>query len=192
MIAIIDYDAGNVKSVQNALKKLGFEAVITSDIETIKNAEKVIFPGVGEASSAMKKLHERGLDALIPNLKQPVLGICLGMQLMCNASEEGNTKALGIFDCEVKLFPNSDIVPHMGWNNVSEMKGKLLENISETDNFYFVHSYYAEVGEHTTSVCDYITNFSATLEKNNFYAAQFHPEKSGDAGFKLLENFLKI
>ena len=192
MIAIIDYDAGNVKSVQNALKKLGFEAVITSDIETIKNAEKVIFPGVGEASSAMKKLQERGLDAVIQNLKQPVLGICLGMQLMCNASEEGNTKALGIFDCEVKLFPNSDIVPHMGWNNVSEMKGKLLENISDTDNFYFVHSYYAEIGENTSSVCDYITPFSATLEKDNFYAAQFHPEKSGDAGFKLLENFLEV
>ena len=192
MIAIIDYDAGNVKSVQNALKKLGFEAVITSDIETIKNAEKVIFPGVGEASSAMKKLQERGLDVIIPNLKQPVLGICLGMQLMCNASEEGNTKALGIFDCEVKLFPNSDIVPHMGWNNVSEMKGKLLENISENDNFYFVHSYYAEVGENTSSVCDYITPFSATLEKDNFYAAQFHPEKSGDTGFKLLENFLNL
>ena len=192
MIAIIDYDAGNVKSVQNALKKLGFEAVITSDIETIKNADKVIFPGVGEASSAMKKLQERGLDAVIPNLKQPVLGICLGMQLMCNASEEGNTKALGIFDCEVKLFPNSDIVPHMGWNNVSEMKGKLLENISETDNFYFVHSYYAEICENTSSVCDYITPFSATLEKDNFFAAQFHPEKSGDAGFKLLENFLNV
>ena len=192
MIAIIDYDAGNVKSVQNALKKLGFEAVITSNIETIKNADKVIFPGVGEASSAMKKLQERGLDAVIPNLKQPVLGICLGMQLMCNASEEGNTKALGIFDCEVKLFPNSDIVPHMGWNNVSEMKGKLLESISEKDNFYFVHSYYAEIGENTSSVCDYIKNFSATLEKDNFYAAQFHPEKSGDAGFKLLENFLKL
>lgn len=192
MIAIIDYDAGNVKSVQNALKKLGFEAEITSDIETIKNAEKVIFPGVGEASSAMKKLKERGLDAIIPNLKQPVLGICLGMQLMCNASEEGNTKALGIFDCEVKLFPNSDIVPHMGWNNVSEMKGKLFENISDTDNFYFVHSYYAEICENTSSVCDYITPFSATLEKDNFYAAQFHPEKSGDAGFKLLENFLEV
>ena len=192
MIAIIDYDAGNVKSVQNALKKLGFEAVITSDIETIKNADKVIFPGVGEASSAMKKLQERGLDAVIPNLKQPVLGICLGMQLMCNASEEGNTKALGVFDCEVKLFPNSDIVPHMGWNNVSEMKGKLLENISDTDNFYFVHSYYAEIGENTSSVCDYIKNFSATLEKDNFFAAQFHPEKSGDAGFKLLENFLNV
>lgn len=192
MIAIIDYDAGNVKSVQNALKKLGFEAVITSDIETIKNAEKVIFPGVGEASSAMKKLQERGLDVIIPNLKQPVLGICLGMQLMCNSSEEGNTKALGIFDCEVKLFPNSDIVPHMGWNNVSEIKGELLENISETDNFYFVHSYYAEICGNTSSVCDYIKNFSATLEKDNFFAAQFHPEKSGDAGFKLLENFLEV
>lgn len=192
MIAIIDYDAGNVKSVQNALKKLGFEAVITSDIETIKNAEKVIFPGVGEASSAMKKLRERDLDVLIPTLRQPVLGICLGMQLMCTSSEEGNTKALGIFDCMVKLFPNSDIVPHMGWNNVSEIKGKLLENISENDNFYFVHSYWAEVCENTTSVCDYINNFSATLEKNNFYAAQFHPEKSGDIGFKLLENFLNL
>lgn len=192
MIAIIDYDAGNVKSVQNALKKLGFEAVITSDIETIRNADKVIFPGVGEASSAMKKLQERGLDAIIPNLKQPVLGICLGMQLMCNSSEEGNTKALGIFDCEVKLFPNSDIVPHMGWNNVSEIKGKLLKNISETDNFYFVHSFYATICKNTSSVCDYITPFSATLEKDNFYAAQFHPEKSGDAGFKLLENFLNL
>jgi glutamine amidotransferase len=147
---------------------------------------------VGEASSAMKKLQERGLDIVIPNLRQPVLGICLGMQLMCNASEEGNTKALGIFDCEVKLFPNSDIVPHMGWNNVSKMKGKLLENISEIDNFYFVHSYYAEIGENTSSVCDYITPFSATLEKDNFYAAQFHPEKSGDTGFKLLENFLNL
>ena len=192
MIAIIDYDAGNVKSVQNALKKLGFEAVITSNIETIKNAEKVIFPGVGEASSAMKKLQERGLDVIIPNLKQPVLGICLGMQLMCNSSEEGNTKALGIFDCEVKLFPNSDIVPHMGWNNVSEIKGKLLKNISETDNFYFVHSFYATICKNTSSVCDYIMPFSATLEKDNFYAAQFHPEKSGDAGFKLLENFLNL
>lgn len=192
MIAIIDYDAGNVKSVQNALKKLGFEAVITSDVEMIKKAEKVIFPGVGEASSAMKKLKERGLDVLIPTLKQPVLGICLGMQLMCNFSEEGNTKALGIFDCEVKLFPNSDIVPHMGWNNVLEINGKLLEKIKETDNFYFVHSYYATICENTSSVCDYITNFSATLEKDNFYAAQFHPEKSGDSGFKLLENFLNF
>ena len=192
MIAIIDYDAGNVKSVQNALKKLGFEAEITSDIETIENADKVIFPGVGEASSAMKKLQERGLDAVIQNLKQPVLGICLGMQLMCNASEEGNTKALGIFDCEVKLFPNSDIVPHMGWNNVSEMKGKLLENISDTDNFYFVHSYYAEKNENTVATTDYSESYSTALQKDNFFGVQFHPEKSGVFGSKILENFLKL
>jgi glutamine amidotransferase len=192
MIAIIDYDAGNVKSVQNALNKLGYASVITSDAETIKKAETVIFPGVGEASSAMKKLKERNLDVLIPNLKQPVLGICLGMQLMCKSSEEGNTQGLGIFDCEVKLFPNSDIVPHMGWNNVSKISGEVLKGISEHDNFYFVHSFYAEIGENTSSVCDYILPFSATLEKENFFAAQFHPEKSGDAGFQLLDNFLKF
>ena len=192
MIAIIDYDAGNVKSVQNALNKLGYASVITSDAETIKKAEKVIFPGVGEASSAMKKLKERNLDVLISNLKQPVLGICLGMQLMCKSSEEGNTQGLGIFDCEVKLFPNSDIVPHMGWNNVSKISGEVLKGISEHDNFYFVHSFYAEIGENTSSVCDYILPFSGTLEKENFFAAQFHPEKSGDAGFQLLDNFLKF
>lgn len=192
MIAIIDYDAGNVKSVQNALKKLGYEAEITSDIEKIKNAEKVIFPGVGEASSAMRKLKERNLDEFIPTLKQPVLGICLGMQLLCKSSEEGNTQGLGVFDCEVKLFPNSDIVPHMGWNNVTEMKGELLKGLKVQDNFYFVHSYYAEVCENTSSVCEYIFPFSATLEKDNFFAAQFHPEKSGDAGFQLLNNFLKM
>lgn len=192
MIAIIDYDSGNVKSVQNALKKLGFEAEITSDIETIKKADKVIFPGVGEASSAMKKLNERNLDTLIPSLKQPVLGICLGMQLLCKSSEEGNTEGLGVFDCEVKLFPSSDIVPHMGWNNVSEISGKILKGISKEDNFYFVHSYYAELCDSTSSVGDYILPFSATLEKENFFAAQFHPEKSGDAGFQLLDNFLKM
>lgn len=192
MIAIIDYDAGNVKSVQNALNKLGYQSVITSDAETIKKAEKVIFPGVGEASSAMKKLKERNLDTLIPNLKQPVLGICLGMQLLCKSSEEGNTQGLGVFDCEVKLFPNSDIVPHMGWNNVSKISGEVLKGISESDNFYFVHSYYAEVCENTSSVGDYILPFSATLEKDNFFAAQFHPEKSGDSGFQLLDNFLKM
>lgn len=192
MIAIIDYDAGNVKSVQNALKKLGYESEITSDIETIKNAEKVIFPGVGEASSAMKKLKERKLDELIPTLKQPVLGICLGMQLLCKSSQEGNTQGLGVFDAEVKLFPDSDIVPHMGWNNMMDMKRELLKGLTEEDNFYFVHSYYAEVCENTSSVCEYILPFSATLEKDNFFAAQFHPEKSGDAGFQLLDNFLKM
>lgn len=192
MIAIIDYGAGNVKSVQNALSKLGYHSIITSDIEVIIKAEKVIFPGVGEASSAMTKLKEKQLDILIPNLIQPFLGICLGMQLLCQVSEEGNTKGLGIFDCEVKLFPDSEIVPHMGWNNVFNVSDVLMKGISEKDNFYFVHSYYAELSHCTTSVCNYILPFSATLEKDNFFATQFHPEKSGDVGFKLLNNFLKL
>lgn len=192
MIAIIDYGAGNVKSVQNALKKLGYDAVLTADAEMITNAEKVIFPGVGEASSAMQKLKERDLDTLIPNLKQPVLGICLGMQLLCSSSEEGNTIGMGVFDCEVKLFPSTDIVPHMGWNSISGISGPILKGISEEDNFYFVHSYYAEVCKNTSSVGEYILPFSATLEKGNFFAAQFHPEKSGDAGYQLLDNFLKF
>lgn len=192
MIAIIDYGAGNVKSVQNAVQKMGFESQITSDPETIRNADKVIFPGVGEASSAMEKLKERNLDTLILDLKQPVLGICLGMQLLCKSSEEGNTQGLGVFECEVKRFPSTDIVPHMGWNNVSKISGEVLKGISECDNFYFVHSYYAEVCENTSSVGAYILPFSATLEKDNFFAAQFHPEKSGDAGFQLLDNFLKM
>lgn len=192
MIAIIDYGAGNTKSVQNALKKLGYDAIITHDTAAIQAAEKVIFPGVGEASSAMKMLKQRNLDCLIPGLSQPVLGICLGMQLMCTTTEEGSTNGLGIFDCKVKLFPSTDIVPHMGWNNVTVTSGKLMEGISPEDNFYFVHSYYAEVCENTTSVCQYITKFSATLEKDNFFACQFHPEKSGDVGFRVLQNFLKL
>lgn len=192
MIAIIDYGAGNVKSVENAVRKLGFETIITSDFEEIRNAEKVIFPGVGEASTAMKYLKERNLDTLIPTLKQPFLGICLGQQLLCNFSEEGNTQCLGIFNLKVKEFPATDIVPHMGWNNLQKIKGGLLEGISAADNFYFVHSYYCETGEYTTSECDYILPFSATLQKNNFYGTQFHPEKSGDVGSKILENFLKL
>ncbi|SFI70679.1 glutamine amidotransferase [Kaistella treverensis] len=192
MIAIIDYVAGNVKSVQNAVEKLGFETIITSDFEEIKNAEKVIFPGVGEASTAMKYLKNLKLDELIPSLKQPFLGICLGQQLLCNFSEEGNTKCLGIFDVEVKQFPATDIVPHMGWNNLQQMNGELLAGISAEDNFYFVHSYYCEIGESTTSICDYILPFSATLQKDNFYGTQFHPEKSGVLGAKILENFLKL
>lgn len=192
MIAIIDYGAGNVKSVENAVRKLGFETIITSDFEEIRNAEKVIFPGVGEASTAMNYLKERNLDTLIPTLKQPFLGICLGQQLLCDFSEEGNTKCLGIFNLKVKEFPATDIVPHMGWNNLQEIKGELLEGISADDNFYFVHSYCCEVGENTTSECDYILPFSATLQKDNFYGTQFHPEKSGDVGSKILENFLKL
>ena len=192
MIAIIDYVAGNVKSVANAVRKLGFETIITSDFEEIRNAEKVIFPGVGEASTAMKYLKQKNLEKLIPTLKQPFLGICLGQQLLCDFSEEGATKCLGIFDLKVKEFPSTDIVPHMGWNNLQKLQGPLFEGISEADNFYFVHSYYCEVGEFTTSECDYILPFSATLQKDNFYGTQFHPEKSGDVGSKILENFLKL
>ena len=192
MIAIIDYVAGNVKSVENAVRKLGFETIITSDFEEIRNAEKVIFPGVGEASTAMKYLKQKNLEKLIPTLKQPFLGICLGQQLLCDFSEEGATKCLGIFDLKVKEFPSTDIVPHMGWNNLQKLQGPLFEGISEADNFYFVHSYYCEVGEFTTSECDYILPFSATLQRDNFYGTQFHPEKSGDVGSKILENFLKL
>ena len=192
MIAIIDYGAGNVKSVENAIRKLGFESLITSDFEEIRKAGKVIFPGVGEASTAMNYLKQRNLDTLIPTLKQPFLGICLGQQLLCDFSEEGNTKCLGIFDLKVKEFPAMDIVPHMGWNNLQEIKGDLLDGISTDDNFYFVHSYYCEAGENTTSECVYILPFSATLQKDNFYGTQFHPEKSGDIGSKILENFLKL
>ena len=192
MIAIIKYNAGNAKSVYNAVTRLGYEAVITDDFEVIKNAEKVIFPGVGEASSAMKYLREKALDKVIKNLKQPTLGICLGQQLMCQHSEEGNTDCLGIFPIQVKLFPSTEIVPHMGWNSLQEIKGDLLDGISSDDNFYFVHSYYCETGKNTTSECVYILPFSATLQKDNFYGTQFHPEKSGDIGSKILENFLKL
>ena len=192
MIAIIDYVAGNVKSVENAVRKLGYETLITSNPEEILNAEKVIFPGVGEASTAMNYFKSLKLDELIPTLKQPFLGICLGQQLLCDFSEEGNTKCLGIFNLKVKQFPATDIVPHMGWNNLQKMSGPLFNGISEDDNFYFVHSYYCEVGENTTSECDYILPFSATLQKDNFYGTQFHPEKSGDVGSKILENFFKL
>ncbi|AZA74434.1 imidazole glycerol phosphate synthase subunit HisH [Chryseobacterium indoltheticum] len=192
MIAILKYNGGNVSSVQNALNRLGAESIITDDFELIKKADKVIFPGVGEASSTMKILKEKGLDQLIPSLKQPVLGICLGMQLMCKNNEEGNTVGMGIFDCNVKKFPSLDLVPHMGWNTVLDLKSPLFSEISEEDDLYFVHSFYCELSENTTSVCDYILPFSASLQKDNFFATQFHPEKSGKVGNKMLENFLKI
>lgn len=192
MIAIIKYNGGNVNSVQNALERLGANSIITDDFELIKNSEKVIFPGVGEASSTMKRLREKGLDQLIPSLTQPVLGICLGMQLMCKNNEEGNTEGLGIFDCNVQKFPPLDLVPHMGWNTVSDLKPPLFSEISEESDLYFVHSFYCELSEHTTSVCDYILPFSASLQKDNFFATQFHPEKSGKFGNQILKNFLKI
>ncbi|AYO57641.1 imidazole glycerol phosphate synthase subunit HisH [Chryseobacterium sp. 6424] len=192
MIAIIDYAAGNVKSVENAAKKLGFKTQVTADHQIIRNADKVIFPGVGEASSAMEKLQAAGLDTLIPQLKQPFLGICLGQQLLCASSEEGQTKGLGIFDVEVKKFPAIQVVPHMGWNSLQQLEGPLFQGISETDDFYFVHSYYCELSEEKSSVCDYIMPFSASLHKNNFYGTQFHPEKSGRAGLLVLQNFLNL
>jgi imidazole glycerol-phosphate synthase subunit HisH len=192
MIAIIKYNAGNIRSVSNAVNRIGYESVITDDYEAIRKADKVIFPGVGEASSAMKYLRERGLDELIISLKQPVLGICLGLQLLCRHSEEGDTKCLGVFDTVVKLFPPVDKVPHMGWNNFFSLKGELFSGISSDDNVYYVHSYYPEISSCTVAVCDYIVPFSAGLVKNNFYATQFHPEKSAVTGEKILRNFLAL
>ena len=191
MIAIIKYPAGNITSVENAVNRLGYQCVVTDNIELLKSADKVIFPGVGEASTAMEYLKEKGLDKLIPALKQPVLGICLGQQLMCTFSEENNTECLGIFNTTVKKFPPKELVPHMGWNNVTVLNSTLMKGISADDDFYFVHSFYAEPCENTTAICDYILPFSAVMEKDNFYSTQFHPEKSADAGEKILKNFLE-
>lgn len=193
MIAIVKYNAGNIRSVTNALQRLGVEALVTDDPKALREAEKVIFPGVGEASSAMRYLRERGLDEVLRNLQQPFLGICLGLQLMCKHSEEGDTDCLGIFDENVKRFSyTKEKVPHMGWNNCSELKGPLFDGISIADDFYFVHSYYAELGLQTTAQCDYILPFSAALQKDNFHAVQFHPEKSADVGQQLIKNFLEL
>ncbi len=192
MIAIIKYNAGNIMSVQNALSRLGHNCIITDDKEEIRKAEKVIFPGVGEASSAMKYLKERGLDRLILSLKQPVLGICLGLQLMCSRSEEGDTNCLRIFDNDVRLFPRTGIVPHMGWNNFFSVKGDLFRGISAEDDVYYVHSFYPEISSCTTAVCNYILPFSAAMQEGNFYATQFHPEKSAETGERILKNFLDL
>jgi len=192
MIAIVKYNAGNVKSVQNALEALGYPSVITDNPDELRAAEKVIFPGVGEASSAMAYLKERGLDKIIKELRQPVLGICLGQQLLCSYSEEGNVDCLGIFDATVRKFPPKDIVPHMGWNNLENSKGTLFENLDSTADFYFVHSYYCETGPETVATCNYILPFSAAMQKNNFYATQFHPEKSAEVGSIILKNFLAL
>ena len=192
MIAIVKYNAGNVKSVYNAVTRLGYEAIITDDFETLKNADKVIFPGVGEASSAMVYLKEKGLDKVIKNLKQPTLGICLGQQLMCAYSEEGNTDCLGIFPIQVKLFPSTEIVPHMGWNTIYDLKTPLFNEVEENSDFYYVHSFYCENSEYTIAKTDYILEYSAALHKDNFYATQFHPEKSAGIGEQILKNFLSL
>ena len=192
MIAIIKYNAGNISSVQNALTRLGYESAITDNETSILAADKVIFPGVGEASSAMKYLIEKKLDKTILKINKPMLGICLGQQLMCAYSDEGNTKCLGIFDSHVKKFPNTELVPHMSRNNFSKIEGVLFKGMESTNNVYFVHSYYAEVNKQTTAVCEYIKPFSAAMQKDNFYATQFHPEKSADIGEKILQNFLDL
>jgi imidazole glycerol-phosphate synthase subunit HisH len=192
MIAILKYNAGNIKSVSNAVRRLGYDCVISDDPDKLANADKIIFPGVGEASSAMAFLKENGLDEIIKSFNRPVLGICLGLQLMCRSSEEGNTKCMGIFDTDIKIFPPVDKIPHMGWNNFLSLKGPLFNGISTGDNVYYVHSYYPEICSDTIATCEYILPFSAAFQKENFYATQFHPEKSGSTGEIILNNFLKI
>ena len=191
-IVIIHYNAGNIHSVRLALNRLGHEAIVSEELEKIRNADKVIFPGVGEASTAMAYLRQRGISDLLPQLKQPVLGICLGLALMCRHSQEADTVCLGIFDTLVKKFPPTNKVPHMGWNSLSEMKGKLLKGLDEDAYVYFVHSFYAELDPCTSARCDYSVSFSAAMEKDNFYAVQFHPEKSGKVGERILKNFLEL
>ena len=194
-VAIIKYNAGNIFSVLYALKRIGVEAIVTDDFDTIRNADKVIFPGVGEASSAMAYLKEKGLDQLIISLKQPVLGICIGEQLLCRHSEEGNVYCLGIFDVDVKRFDNTNHpdlkIPHMGWNTISASDNPILKGV-DGKFVYFVHSYYAPVCKHTIATCNYIDNYSAALHRDNFYATQFHPEKSGDIGELILKNFIEL
>jgi len=191
-IAVIKYNAGNIGSVANALERLGYACKVTDDHDEILQADKVIFPGVGEASGTMKYLRDKGLDMLIPALKQPVMGICLGMQLMCSWSEEGDTPALGIFPERVKRFRGSVKVPHMGWNSIQFKPDGLFRGLSAGSYVYFVHSFYAENGVDTLATCDYGGIFSAGLHRDNFYAAQFHPEKSGDVGQLILKNFIEL
>jgi glutamine amidotransferase len=194
IIAIVKYNAGNIASVQNALGRLGVDSVVTDDATALRTADKVIFPGVGEASTAMQYLRERGLDEVITSLTQPVLGICLGMQLMCSHSEENDTTCLGIFPNEVRRFADGELkVPHMGWNTITDLRPPLFNGVAEGSYVYFVHGYYVELlPEHTSATCGYGIDFAAAVQRDNFYAVQFHPERSGDTGQRILENFLKI
>lgn len=190
-VVIIKYNAGNIRSVLFALERMGVDAIVTDHADEILSADRVIFPGVGEASTAMKYLKEKEMDTLILSLKQPVLGICLGMQLMCKFSEENNTACLGIFDQHVKLFPQVGLkIPQIGWNNISKLSSGLFKEISENEYMYFVHSYYVENCENAIATADYTKLYSVALQKDNFYAVQFHPEKSGEVGQKILENFI--
>jgi glutamine amidotransferase len=192
MIAIIDYNAGNTRSVQNTLNRLGCESLVTDDLDFIASSDKVVFPGVGEAGTAMQYIREKGLDVLIPRLQQPVLGICLGLQLMCLSSEESNISCLGIFETRVKKFPSEGIVPHMGWNTIEQLHGPLFSGLRTGLDVYFVHSYYAEICANTTAQTNYLTPFSAALQRDNFYATQFHPEKSAGPGEQILKNFIEL
>lgn len=194
-VAVLKYNAGNIRSVDYALKRLGVDAVITGDEEELRAADKVIFPGVGEAATTMEYLRAHGMDRLIKELRQPVLGICLGMQLMCAHSEEGDADCLGIFDTEVKRFvshKHEDKVPHMGWNTIAQTNSGLFKGFDKGEFVYFVHSFYVPVNKDTAAVTDYIHPFSAALHKDNFYATQFHPEKSGAVGERILRNFLEL
>lgn len=191
-IVIINYGTGNIQSIKFAFERLGHEAVLSNDVHEIQSADKVIFPGVGEASTAMNKLQAIGLNKIIPELKQPVLGICLGMQLMCNGSEEGNTKGLGIFDTDVVRFDGELKVPQMGWNQIANLKSGLFKGVKENDHVYMVHSYYVGVCDESISETEYGVRYSSAVEKDNFYGTQFHPEKSGSVGQRILMNFLNF
>ncbi|MCF6222089.1 MAG: imidazole glycerol phosphate synthase subunit HisH [Flavobacteriaceae bacterium] len=191
-IVIIDYGAGNIQSIKFALKRLGYDALLTNDFEIIKHADKVIFPGVGEAASAMDKLIKSGLHQLIPQLKQPVLGICLGMQLLCNHSEEGNTNGLSVFDVNVKKFPKGEKIPQIGWNQIESLQGELFKGIEEREFMYLVHSFYVPINNNTIATTNYGFDYATALQKDNFYGVQFHPEKSSYAGERILNNFLEL
>ena len=191
-VAIIDYGAGNIQSLQFALNRLGVQGILTADVNVLQSADKVIFPGVGEASSAMQKLNASGLQHLLPTLTQPVLGICLGMQLMCNSTEEGMTQGLGIFNVDVKRFSSKVKVPQMGWNTIYNAKGPLFDAIDDKEYMYLVHSFFAPTCSNTIAETNYDGAYSTALQKDNFFGVQFHPEKSSKAGSQLLQNFLSI
>jgi len=191
-VVIIKYNAGNIYSVKLALERLGVQSLVSENPEEIQSADKIVFPGVGEALSAMKYLQENGLAELLPQIKQPFLGICLGLQLMCRYSEENDTHCLDIFPVDVLKFPPQDKVPHMGWNSITSLKGKLFKNVPDGSFVYFVHSFFAQRNEFESAVTDYITPFCAAAEKDNFYAVQFHPEKSAKVGEQILRNFIEL